>query len=64
VQVVATKADKVKATKRDRRRAEVADGVGQADVLWVSAAKGSNIDQLRSRLRTWVEPDGSVPGTI
>lgn len=64
VQVVATKADKVKATKRDRRRAEVANGVGQADVLWVSAAKGTNIDQLRSRLRTWVEPGGSAPGTI
>ena len=56
IQVVATKADKVKASTRDKRRAELADGVGVADVLWVSAAKGTNIDELRRRLRTWVQP--------
>ncbi len=58
VAVVATKADKVKATKRDRRKAELADGVSlsPADVLWVSAAKGTNVEELRRRLLSWTAP--------
>ena len=58
VQVVATKLDKVKASKRPTRKAELAEGCGLAvkDVLWVSAATNVNIDELRDRLRLWVKP--------
>jgi GTP-binding protein len=50
-QVIATKADRVKATKRPTRVAEVAAGcqLDVNDVLWVSASKGTNIDVLRGR---------------
>jgi GTP-binding protein len=50
-QVIATKADRVKATKRPIRVAEVAAGcqLDANDVLWVSASKGTNIDVLRGR---------------
>jgi GTP-binding protein len=50
-QVIATKADRVKATKRPTRVAEVAAGcqLDENDVLWVSASKGTNIDVLRGR---------------
>jgi GTP-binding protein len=50
-QVIATKADRVKATKRPARVAEVAAGcqLDVNDVLWVSASKGTNIDVLRGR---------------
>jgi GTP-binding protein len=50
-QVIATKADRVKATKRPTRVVEVAAGcqLDVNDVLWVSASKGTNIDVLRGR---------------
>jgi GTP-binding protein len=50
-QVIATKADRVKAAKRPARVAEVAAGcqLDPNDVLWVSASKGTNIDVLRGR---------------
>jgi len=56
VRIVATKHDKVKASKRDRRRADLAAGLGLAtkDVLWVSASTGVNIDELRRRLLDWI----------
>ena len=58
VEVVATKQDKVKSSKRDTRKAELAAGCGLAvaDVLWVSAATNVNIDELRRRLHKWVVP--------
>ena len=48
--VVATKTDKVKPAQRPRRKRELADGcdLDTGDVVWVSAAKGTNLDQLRS----------------
>ncbi len=48
--VVATKHDKVKSSKRQRRKVDLALGCGvdQKDVVWVSASKGVNIDRLRS----------------
>jgi GTP-binding protein len=48
--VVATKTDKVKSAQRPRRKRELADGcdLDTGDVVWVSAAKGTNLDQLRS----------------
>jgi GTP-binding protein len=54
--VVATKHDKVKALLRDKRRGEVARkcGLAAADILWVSAAKGTGIEPLRGRLLGWM----------
>ena len=47
--VVATKTDKVKSSKRPTRRRQLAAGcqLDTGDIVWVSAAKGVNIDQLR-----------------
>jgi GTP-binding protein len=46
---VATKADKVRPSKSKRRRVDLVDalGVAKADVIWVSAAKGTGIPALR-----------------
>lgn len=57
VRLVATKHDKVKPSRRDARRTELADrcGVPRGDVLWVSAAKGVGIDELRTRIRRWLD---------
>jgi GTP-binding protein len=54
--VVATKHDKVKSSRRESRRAEVARGcdLDPGDVVWVSAEKGLGIDRLRSLVRTWL----------
>ena len=48
--VVATKIDKVKSSRRRTRKAELAAGcmLEVGDIVWVSAAKDVNIDQLRS----------------
>lgn len=55
---VATKHDKVKASTRDRRKRDLAAGLGleTGDVTWVSAAKGVNIDHLRGLVRGWLAP--------
>jgi GTP-binding protein len=47
--VVATKMDKVKSSKRRTRKGELAEGclLDVGDIVWVSAAKNVNIDQLR-----------------
>ncbi|WP_420638670.1 ribosome biogenesis GTP-binding protein YihA/YsxC [Candidatus Poriferisocius sp.] len=52
LRVVATKADKVKSSRRSARRNELARGLGVApgDVLWTSAAKGQGIPELRAEL--------------
>ncbi|MCY4271612.1 MAG: ribosome biogenesis GTP-binding protein YihA/YsxC [bacterium] len=49
---VATKADKVKPSRRGARRNELAQslGVAASDVLWTSAAKGQGIPELRAEL--------------
>lgn len=54
--VVATKHDKVKSSKREARKVELAHGcdLEPGDVVWVSAEKGLGIDRLRSLVRTWV----------
>ena len=54
--VVATKHDKVRSSKRVRRRRELAAGVGldESEVLWVSAVTGVNIDRLRARIDGWL----------
>jgi len=54
--VIATKHDKVKASKRDKRKKDLAAGcdLEPRDVVWVSAAKGTGIDRLRSLVLTWL----------
>ena len=55
--VIATKHDKVKSSRRQRRRRELADAcdLEVGDVVWVSAAKNVNIDRLRELVRMWLE---------
>jgi GTP-binding protein len=61
--VVATKHDKVRSSKRVRRRRDLAAGcgVGEKEVVWVSAQKGVNIDRLRGLVHGWLDP--STGGT-
>lgn len=51
--IVATKHDKVKPSKLGVRKKELAlkCGVESADVMWVSAAKGTGIPELRNEVR-------------
>ena len=51
-QVVATKHDKVKSSKRESRKRDLAAGCGvaQRDVMWVSADSGVGIDALRAHI--------------
>ena len=57
-QVIATKSDKVKSGKKPSRKKELAAGcmLDPGDVLWVSAAKGINIDRLQDLIRSWLSP--------
>ena len=52
MQIVATKHDKVKSSKRDTRKRDLAIGCGvsQKDVIWVSADSGVGIDTLRGHI--------------
>ena len=54
--VVATKHDKVKSSQRGRRAKELAAGcrLMSDDVVWVSAAKGTGIQRLRSLVTLWL----------
>lgn len=58
--VVATKHDKVKSSRRQRRRRELAAGCAleERDVLWVSAERGVNVDRLRASVREWLTRTG------
>lgn len=60
-QVVATKHDKVKSSRRDKRKRELAEGCGLApgQVVWASATTGVGIDRLRDLVRNWL---GLSPG--
>jgi GTP-binding protein len=55
--VVATKHDKVRPAQRDKRKRELAAKcmLDPGDVVWVSAAKNTNIDRLRDLVRLWLE---------
>jgi len=57
-QVVATKSDKVKSSKKPTRKRELADGcrLDPGDVVWVSADKNVNIDRLQDLVRMWLTP--------
>ncbi len=54
--VIATKHDKVRAAKRERRKRDLATGCGllPGDIVWVSAEKGTGIDRLRALVRLWL----------
>ncbi len=54
--VIATKHDKVKASKRAKRQKDLAEAclLEPADVVWVSAAKGTGIDRLRGLVLEWL----------
>ncbi|MCB1260827.1 MAG: hypothetical protein KDB33_10650, partial [Acidimicrobiales bacterium] len=56
--VVATKHDKVRSAKRERRKRDLAAGCGleRGDIVWVSAHSGVGIDRLRDLVRLWVSP--------
>ena len=55
--VVATKMDKVKSSKRDHRKKELAEGcqLEKGDIVWASAAKGTGIEALRSLVMAHLE---------
>jgi GTP-binding protein len=54
--VVATKHDKVKSSRRERRKRDLAAAcqLDRSDVVWVSAVKGVGIDRLRDLMRLWL----------
>ena len=54
--VVATKFDKVKSSKRESQRAKIARScdLDPGDVTWVSAERGLGVDRLRSLIRLWL----------
>ncbi len=54
--IVATKHDKVKSSKRERRRNDLATlcMLEPSDVMWVSAAKNTGVDRLRDVVRLWL----------
>jgi GTP-binding protein len=54
--VIATKHDKVPSTRRQRRKRDLAAACALQpnEVSWVSAAKGTGIDQLRTTMRIWL----------
>ncbi len=54
--VVATKHDKVKSSKREKRKRELAAkcNLEEADIIWTSAEKGVGIDKLRGLVVRWL----------
>jgi len=54
--VIATKHDKVKAAKRQKRKKELAEAcdLEPGDVVWVSATSGVGIDRLRALVLEWL----------
>jgi GTP-binding protein len=58
--VVATKRDKVKSSKREHRRVELAErcDLGPEDVVWVSVEDGYGLDRLRGLVLGWLDARG------
>ncbi len=54
--VIATKHDKVKSSKREKRKKDLAEGcmLEKGDIVWVSAHKGVGIDRLRGLIHHWL----------
>ena len=57
--IVATKHDKVKSSKRDKRKKELAANCSRepSDIVWVSATTGVGLDRLRGLVNHWVARD-------
>lgn len=55
--VVATKHDKVRSSRRERRKREVAEAceLPRGEIVWVSAHTGVNIPHLRTLVRGWLQ---------
>ena len=55
--IIATKHDKVKASKRQKRKKDLAAGcqLEPGDIIWVSAANGTGIDRLRGLVWEWLQ---------
>ncbi len=60
--VVATKHDKVRSSRRDRRRRDLAEGCGldPKEVLWVSAERGTGVDRLRGLVAELLDGSGTA----
>ena len=56
--IIATKHDKVKAAKRQKRKKDLAGAcqLEPGDIIWVSAANGTGIDRLRGLVWDWLQP--------
>lgn len=56
--IIATKHDKVKAAKRQKRKKDLAGAcqLEPGDIIWVSAANGTGIDRLRGLVWEWLQP--------
>jgi GTP-binding protein len=54
--IIATKHDKVKASKRAKRKKDLAAACNlePGDIIWVSAANGTGIDRLRGLVLEWL----------
>ena len=54
--VIATKHDKVKSSKRTKRKREFAEAcnLAEREITWVSASTGVNLDLLRERMLAWL----------
>lgn len=54
--IVATKSDKVRPSRLAGRKQQVARAcrLEEGDVMWVSASKGTGVDQLRTHLQTFL----------
>jgi len=48
--------DKVKSAKKPSRKRDLAAGcmLEPGDIVWVSAAKGINIDRLQDLIKSWL----------
>ena len=55
--IIATKHDKVKASKRQKRKKDLAAAcqLEPGDIIWVSAANGTGIDRLRGLVWEWLQ---------
>jgi len=55
-QIVATKHDKVRSAKREKRKQDLVEGceVQRSEVLWASATTGIGVDELRQRIPAWL----------
>jgi GTP-binding protein len=56
IHIVATKADKVRASKRPGRKVALAEALGRprTDITWVSARTGAGIDLLERQVEGWL----------